>query len=76
MQIVNADSSRAVIPVQAWIQPLYPLDQKRMIPFRGDERPQGGMRFLGYRMPEVRSYGPGGRAVHGARQGAMVDLYV
>lgn len=34
------------------------------------------MRFLGYRTPEARSYGPRGRGVHGARQGVMVDLYI
>ena len=76
MQIADIDNSRALVPVQTSIQPVYSLDQKRMIPFRGDERDQGGMRFLGYRMDEVRHYGSGGRPVYGARQGATVDVYV
>lgn len=76
MQLVNVDNSRALIPVQAWIQPLHSLDQKRMIPYRGDDRPRGGMRFVGYKTPEARSYGAGGQAIYDVRQGAVVDLYI
>ncbi len=76
MLVATLDNSRALVPVQAWIQPLYSLDQKRMILFREDERSRGGFRFLGYRMGEVHTYGAGGKALQAARQGVVIDLYV
>jgi hypothetical protein len=77
MYAVNADVATALVPVRAWIQPLYAVSQQRMMPYRGNERPQGEMRFLGYRLPrETVFYGPSGRALQDGSQGNLVDLYV
>jgi hypothetical protein len=77
MHVLNAETT-AVVPVRAWVQPLSAVSQKSMIPYRGDERSQGQMRFLGYyRQPGERvSYGPSGKVLQDGRQGVMVDLYV
>ncbi len=77
MYAVNAEVSRAVVPVRAWIQPLCAVSQKRMVSYPGEERAQGQRRFLGYRQPgEKISYGPSGRVLNDSRQGILVDLYV
>jgi len=77
MQVVNAETSMAMVPVRAWVQPLSAASHKEMISYGGNERSGGQMRFLGYKQPAERvSYGPSGRILQDLRQGTMVDIYV
>ena len=74
---VKAELSTALIPVQVWDRTLRPITRSGLVPSRQDDRPQGGMRFLGYReFLDPHSYNPNGRSTAGSREGTLVDLYV
>lgn len=74
---MKADISTALVPVQAWIQPLRAVGRNNMLPFRQESRSQEGMRFLGFReVMKPCSYGSSGRAFRISGQGTIVDLYV
>jgi hypothetical protein len=75
---LKAELSTALVPIPVGDRTLRPVERSsELVPSRQDDRPRGGMRFLGYReFLDPHSYNPAGRSTGVVREGMLVDLYV